>query len=94
MRIKFLFLFFFLLLNVRESRGSIIISGDSQVSLLSDSLANIEDTLVPSGVRSSGRPRVFDWITNIPGDWWNWSKQAFTVKQLVMKCLRISSWFG
>jgi hypothetical protein len=28
------------------------------------------------------RPRPFDWITNLPGDWWKWTKQTFTVKQL------------
>ena len=82
MRIKFFFLFFFLLLNVRESRGCIVIPADSQAFLLSDSLANIKDTLALSEVRSSGRPHVLDWITNLPGDWWNWSKQSFTLRQL------------
>ncbi|MDP4230248.1 MAG: phosphatase PAP2 family protein [Bacteroidota bacterium] len=28
------------------------------------------------------RPGLFNWITNIPGDWWRFSKQTFTVKQL------------
>lgn len=29
-----------------------------------------------------GRPKPFDWLLNLPGDWWHWSKQTFTVGQL------------
>ncbi len=28
------------------------------------------------------RPTVYDWITNLPGDWYHWAKQSFTVRQL------------
>lgn len=30
----------------------------------------------------SGRPAPFDWLTNLPSDWWHWSKQSFATKQL------------
>ena len=44
----------------------------------SDSTAIAQDTTM----QVLTRPGLFDWLMNIPGDWWNWSKQTFTVKQL------------
>lgn len=29
-----------------------------------------------------GRPSPFDWVTNIPRDWWHWSKETFTTEKL------------
>jgi len=77
-----LFLFVCLFFCNRDSFGCIETTVDTVVSAPSDSLRNINDTLAPASLLNSGRPRLFDWLTNIPGDWWHWSKQAFTVKQL------------
>lgn len=57
-------------------------SRDTAHNFPTDSLRNSNDTLRLVNFQTSGRPRLFDWLTNIPGDWWHWSKQAFTVKQL------------
>ena len=27
-------------------------------------------------------PRPFDWLTNLPGDWWSWGKNSFNVKYI------------
>lgn len=81
--ITFSFLVFFFLCSAQVSRSNVNIPTDSlQAFGLADSLNTIQDTLAPVRVESSGRPHVFDWITNLPGDWWNWSKQAFTLRQL------------
>ncbi len=55
-----------------------------------DSLVVVRDSLAITPIDSIevrpmqvlGRPAPLDMITNIPGDWWHWSKQTFTVKQL------------
>ena len=80
---RYLFGIFFLISFARVSHGSIIISADSTGQLSAhDSLSITSDTISVSPMQYAGRPGVFDWLTNLPGDWWRWSKQSFTVKQL------------
>ncbi len=65
------------------SHGGIAASFDSlQVYNASDSLANIKDSLPLASAQPSVRPGLFDWLINLPGDWWKWSKQSLSVKQL------------
>jgi len=55
-----------------------------QVVSNTDSLGSVRDSILHPSMQFAGRPGVFDWLTNLPSDWWNWSKQTFTVKQLPM----------
>ncbi len=41
----------------------------------------IHDSVITADA-SNWRPGPFDMITNLPGDWWKWSKQTFTIDQL------------
>jgi membrane-associated phospholipid phosphatase len=66
--LKILFLAFFCIIsNIAFAQDSTHLSIDST------------ETRTPTPVT---RPKPFDWLTNLPSDWWNWSKQTFTVKQL------------
>jgi membrane-associated phospholipid phosphatase len=44
--------------------------------------AEVRDSAFATGTTSHWRPKPFDMITNLPGDWWKWSKQTFTAEQL------------
>jgi membrane-associated phospholipid phosphatase len=80
---KSFFVFFFLISLARVSHGGIGMSTDSsQSTSVSDTLSNIKDSVFSPAIQSSGRPKFYDWIVNLPGDWYHWSKQTFTVKQL------------
>lgn len=71
---RFVFIGALLFTLVHSAFGFVV--ADSSVAPTPDSLHSI------APIRVLGRPGPLDWVTNLPGDWWRWGKQTFTVKQL------------
>jgi len=80
---KNLFAFFFVVFFVRSTFGITVDSvASARISLSSDTSESIHDSLALGITSEPVRPGVFDWITNLPGDWYHWAKQSFTLRQL------------
>lgn len=71
-----------LIFSTFYSTAAIAAKSPMDVTTGPDSSQAIRDTVVTSGVTSHWRPGVFDMVTNLPGDWFRWTKQTFTVDQL------------